>query len=50
MSRIEPVQPPYEPQVEEQLARMMPAGASPIGLFRLFVRNLPMARGDARLG
>lgn len=44
MSRIEPVQPPYEPQVEEQLARMMPAGASPIGLFRLFVRNLPMAQ------
>jgi alkylhydroperoxidase family enzyme len=44
MSRIEPVEPPYEPQVEEQLARMMPAGASPIGLFRLFVRNLPMAQ------
>ena len=44
MSRIEPVQPPYEPQVEEQLARMMPAGASPIGLFRLFVRNLPMTQ------
>jgi alkylhydroperoxidase family enzyme len=44
MSRIEPLRPPYQPEVADQLARMMPAGAEPIGLFRLFARNLPMAR------
>src|SRR6187401_1892741 len=41
--RIAAVEPPYDPPVDEQLRRMMPAGAAPIGLFRTFVRNLPMA-------
>jgi alkylhydroperoxidase family enzyme len=41
-SRIDPVQPPYPPQVAERLAAMMPPGAPPILLFRTFVRNLPM--------
>ena len=41
--RIDPVEPPYAPDVDEQLQRMMPPGAEPIGLFRTFVRNLPMA-------
>ncbi len=41
--RIEPVEPPYHPDVAEQLASMMPAGVPPIGLFRTFARNLPMA-------
>ena len=41
--RIAAVAPPYDPPVDEQLRRMMPAGAAPIGLFRTFVRNLPMA-------
>jgi alkylhydroperoxidase family enzyme len=45
MARIEPLSPPYEPEVAEQLARMMPPGAAPIALFRMFARNLPMARG-----
>jgi len=40
--RIEPVQPPYPPQVAERLAAMMPPGVPPILLFRTFVRNLPM--------
>lgn len=43
MSRIEPVQPPYGSEVAAQLDRMMPPGVPPIGLFRTFVRNLPMA-------
>lgn len=44
MTRIAPVQPPYEPVVDAQLASMMPPGVPPIGLFRTFVRNLPMAQ------
>ena len=40
--RIEPVQPPYPPQVGERLAAMMPPGVPPILLFRTLVRNLPM--------
>jgi len=42
MSRIDPVQPPYQPEVAERLAAMMPPGVPPILLFRTFVRNLPM--------
>ena len=41
--RIAPVEAPYEPDVGAQLRSMMPAGVEPIGLFRTFVRNLPMA-------
>ena len=41
--RIVPLEPPFEPAVDEQLRSMMPAGAPPIALFRTFVRNLPMA-------
>lgn len=41
-TRIAPVEAPYEPDVGAQLRSMMPAGAEPIGLFRTFVRNLPM--------
>ena len=41
--RITPVETPYAPGVGEQLQRMMPPGVAPIGLFRTFVRNLPMA-------
>ena len=41
--RIAPLEAPFEPEVEEQLRSMMPAGVPPIGLFRTFVRNLPMA-------
>ncbi len=44
MPRIQPVVPPYEPEVEQQLAEMMPPGVPPILLFRTFVRNLPMAQ------
>ncbi|MGH9133773.1 MAG: carboxymuconolactone decarboxylase family protein [Ilumatobacteraceae bacterium] len=44
MARIEPLAPPYEPHVEEQLQRMMPPGVAPIALFRTFARNLEMTR------
>jgi alkylhydroperoxidase family enzyme len=42
MARITPVQSPYEPEEQRQLDSMMPEGTPPIGLFRTFVRNLPM--------
>ncbi len=42
MPRIAPLRPPYEPAAEQLLRRMMPAGAPPIALFRLFARNLTM--------
>jgi alkylhydroperoxidase family enzyme len=42
MTRIDPVQPPYSPEVGDRLAAMMPPGVPPILLFRTFVRNLPM--------
>jgi alkylhydroperoxidase family enzyme len=44
VTRIAPVEPPYEPAVEEQLRAMMPQGVPPIALFRTFVRNVPLAR------
>lgn len=43
MPRIDPLAPPYEPEVAEQLQVMMPTGAPPILLFRTFVKNLAMA-------
>jgi alkylhydroperoxidase family enzyme len=46
--RIEPLRPPYAPEVGDRLAAMMPAGQPPIRLFRTFARNLPMT--DAMTG
>ncbi len=43
MARIEPLTEPYEPDVADQLASMMPPGVPPIGLFRTFAHNLPMS-------
>jgi alkylhydroperoxidase family enzyme len=42
VARIEPLHPPYEADVHEQLTRMMPPGVEPIGLFRTFARNMTM--------
>jgi hypothetical protein len=42
MSRLPPLEPPYEPDVEDRLSAMMPPGFPPI-LFGTFARNLPMA-------
>ena len=47
-TRVNPVYPPYPPDVAERLEAMMPAGVPPILLFRTFVRNLPMT--DAMSG
>ena len=44
MTRIEPLSPPYEPEVDEQLGAMMPPGVAPILLFRTFARNFPMTQ------
>jgi alkylhydroperoxidase family enzyme len=44
MSRIEPLEEPFDADVDAQLRSMMPPGAAPIALFRTFVKNLPMAR------
>lgn len=44
-ARIPPLAEPYAPEVAERLRQMMPPGAEPIGLFRTFVHNLPMAAG-----
>jgi alkylhydroperoxidase family enzyme len=43
MARIDPATPPYAPDVATRLEAMMPPGVPPIGLFRTFVRNLPMS-------
>ena len=43
MSRIVPLDAPFEPEVATQLEAMMPPGVPPIALFRTFGRNLPMA-------
>jgi alkylhydroperoxidase family enzyme len=42
VSRIEPLSPPFESEVADALAAMMPAGVPPIALFRTFAVNLPM--------
>jgi len=42
MNRITPIEPPYSPEVDAQLGRLMPDGVPPIALFRTFVHNLPL--------
>jgi alkylhydroperoxidase family enzyme len=42
MSRIPPLEAPYEPDVSARLEAMMPPGTPPIALFRTFARNLHM--------
>jgi len=49
-ARIAPLSPPYEPAVAHLLEAMMPAGTPPIGLFRTFVRNLPMTEAMSGWG
>ena len=50
MPRIEPVEPPYEPEVATQLESMMPAGVEPILLFRTFARNMAMSEAMGSWG
>lgn len=44
MTRIAPVEPPYDAPTDAQLRSMMPPGAPPIALFRTFVKNRPMTQ------
>jgi alkylhydroperoxidase family enzyme len=44
MTRIAPLEPPFDPDTAELLARMMPPGVPPIALFRTFARNAEMTR------
>lgn len=48
MSRIAALEAPFEPDVADVLAGMMPPGVPPIGLFRTFANNVPMT--DAMRG
>lgn len=48
--RIAPLEAPFDPEIDAQLAEMMPAGVPPIALFRTLVRNLPMTRAMGAWG
>jgi alkylhydroperoxidase family enzyme len=50
--RIEPLKPPYEPEVAEQLSRWMPPGAEiePLGLFRTMMVHGELAARMRPLG
>ena len=50
MARIPAREPQFTPDVEAQLATMMPPGMPPIGLFRTFAKNLPMTIATSRWG
>jgi alkylhydroperoxidase family enzyme len=50
MTRITPLEAPYEPHVAARLDAMMPGGVPPIALFRTFVRNMPMAEAMSGWG
>lgn len=39
MTRIEPLAPPYPPEVAEDLAKLMPSGIPPLMLFRTAAKN-----------
>ncbi|MDH5672958.1 MAG: carboxymuconolactone decarboxylase family protein [Myxococcales bacterium] len=48
-ARIEPARPPYESEVAQDLAKLMPPGMEPIGLFRTVAKN-PRVLGRLRRG
>lgn len=50
MSRISPMEPPYEGDVGDRLEAMMPPGVPPILLFRTLVKNLPMTQAMGAWG
>src|SRR5688500_8414604 len=37
--RLAPVPPPYNPELDEQLAKLMPPGVPPLGLFQTMAHN-----------
>jgi hypothetical protein len=48
--RISPLEPPYETDVDDQLAAMMPPGVPPLILFRTFAKNLEMTKAMSAWG
>jgi alkylhydroperoxidase family enzyme len=44
VTRIAALEPPFAPAVDEQLRSMMPPAVPPIGLFRVFAKNMPMTQ------
>jgi alkylhydroperoxidase family enzyme len=50
MPRIAPLEPPYDAESADLLARMMPGGVPPIALFRLLARNRPLAEAAHAMG
>ncbi len=42
-ARIPPVEAPYSPEAAAVLRRMMPDGETPLALFRLYARKVPLA-------
>jgi len=48
--RILPLDPPFAPDVDAQLRKMMPEGVPPIALFRTFAHNLPMSEAMSGWG
>jgi 4-carboxymuconolactone decarboxylase len=48
-SRIAPLDPPYDPELAEELARFMPPGVPPLRLFRTLAHN-PRVLRKFRLG
>jgi len=49
MTRLPPLEPPYEAAVAEDLRKLMPPGMPPIGLFRTIAHN-PRVLGRVRRG
>jgi alkylhydroperoxidase family enzyme len=51
-ARIAPLEAPFAPEVEAELARWMPpgSGAPPLALFRLLASDLPLAQAMRALG
>ena len=42
MTRISAIEPPFDPDIDNMLQRMMPPGVPPIALFRTFAHNASM--------
>jgi len=49
-ARIPPLEPPFAPEIESQLHKMMPDGVPPVALFRTFAHNLPMTEAMSGWG
>jgi alkylhydroperoxidase family enzyme len=50
MTRIQPVEPPFDEATADLLGRMMPGGAPPIALFRLLARHPALAEAAHAMG